>query len=79
MGILNVDGSFAEYLAVAIKNLHIVPENVSDEEAVFTEPLAAAFEILEQLHLRPDTEIVVLGDGNLVSCVPKSFIRLGGT
>lgn len=65
MGILNADGSFAEYLAVPLENLHVVPENVSDEEAVFTEPLAAAFEILEQLHLQPGIEVVVLGDGKL--------------
>lgn len=65
MGILNADGSFAEYLAVPVENLHLVPANVSDEEAVFTEPLAAAFEILEQLDLKPDTEVVVFGDGKL--------------
>lgn len=65
MGILNADGSFAEYLAVPAANLHLVPENVADEEAVFTEPLAAAFEILEQVHLRPADEVVVLGDGKL--------------
>jgi threonine dehydrogenase-like Zn-dependent dehydrogenase len=65
MGILNADGSFAEYLTVPIENLHIVPENVADEEAVFTEPLAAAFEILEQLPVQPDTKVVVLGDGKL--------------
>jgi threonine dehydrogenase-like Zn-dependent dehydrogenase len=65
MGILNADGSFAEYMTVPIENLHVVPENVTDEEAVFTEPLAAAFEILEQLHLQPDTEVVVFGDGKL--------------
>jgi len=65
MGILNADGSFAEYLAVPIENLHIVPENVADEEAVFTEPLAAAYEILEQLPVQPETEVVVLGDGKL--------------
>ncbi len=65
MGILNADGSFAEYLAVPIENLHLVPANVTDEEAVFTEPLAAAFEILDQLHLQPETEVVVFGDGKL--------------
>ena len=65
MGILNADGSFAEYIAVPIENLHVVPENVADEEAVFIEPLAAAFEILDQLHLQPDTEVVVFGDGKL--------------
>lgn len=65
MGIFNVDGSFAEYLTVPIENLHIVPANVADEEAVFTEPLAAAFEMLEQLPVQPETEVVVFGDGKL--------------
>jgi threonine dehydrogenase-like Zn-dependent dehydrogenase len=65
MGILNADGSFAEYLSVPVVNLHVVPENVPDEEAVFTEPLAAAFEILEQVHVQPTAEAVVLGDGKL--------------
>ncbi len=65
MGILKADGSFAEYLAIPAANLHIVPDNVADEEAVFTEPLAAAFEILEQVHLQPTDEVVVLGDGKL--------------
>jgi threonine dehydrogenase-like Zn-dependent dehydrogenase len=65
MGILRADGSFAEYLAVPVTNLHPVPESVTDEEAVFTEPLAAAFEILEQVHLQPTDEALVLGDGKL--------------
>jgi threonine dehydrogenase-like Zn-dependent dehydrogenase len=65
MGIVNADGSFAEYLAIPVRNLHLVPETLADEEAVFTEPLAAAFAILEQVHLRPDTVVVVLGDGKL--------------
>ena len=65
MGILNADGSFAEFLAVPTANLHLVPDAVSDEEAVFTEPLAAAFEILEQVHVQPATETVILGDGKL--------------
>ncbi len=65
MGILNADGSFAEYLRVPVANLHVVPEQLPDEEAVFTEPLAAAFEILEQVHLQPASEVVVLGDGKL--------------
>ena len=48
-----------------IQNLIEVPENVSDEEAVFVEPLAAALEILEQLHIKPDQKVLVLGDGKL--------------
>jgi len=65
MGILGADGSFAEYVAVPTRNLHLVPEGVADEEAVFTEPLAAAFEILEQIELMPRDEVLVLGDGKL--------------
>jgi threonine dehydrogenase-like Zn-dependent dehydrogenase len=65
MGILHADGAFAEYVAVPIANLHPVPDHVSDEAAVFTEPLAAAFEILEQVHLQPTHRVVVLGDGKL--------------
>jgi threonine dehydrogenase-like Zn-dependent dehydrogenase len=65
MGILDANGSFAEYLAVPLANLHVVPETVSDEEAVFTEPLAAAFEIVEQVHLQPAAEVVIFGDGKL--------------
>ena len=49
MGILGADGAFAEFVSVPVPNLHVVSESVSDEEAVFTEPLAAAFEILEQV------------------------------
>ena len=65
MGIFHADGSFAEYVSVPVANLHVVPDSVTDEAAVFTEPLAAACEILEQVHVRPDDDIVVLGDGKL--------------
>lgn len=65
MGILGADGTFAEYVSVPVANLHVVPDSVSNEEAVFTEPLAAAFEILEQVQVNPGDEILVLGDGKL--------------
>ena len=65
MGILHADGSFAEYMSVPVANLHPVPYSVADEAAVFTEPLAAAFEILEQVHVQPNADVVVLGDGKL--------------
>src|SRR5437588_10734821 len=65
LGIVNRDGAFAEYLTLPIENLHVVPESVSDEEAVFVEPLAANFEILEQVHLKPTESIVILGDGKM--------------
>jgi threonine dehydrogenase-like Zn-dependent dehydrogenase len=65
LGILNKDGSMAEYLTLPIANLHEVPAHVSDDEAVFTEPLAAAFEIVEQINIDPSHKILVLGDGKL--------------
>ncbi|APR78662.1 Threonine dehydrogenase [Minicystis rosea] len=65
MGILDADGAFAEKIEVPVENLHVVPDGVSDEAAVFAEPLAAAFEILEQIHVHPGMECVVLGDGKL--------------
>jgi threonine dehydrogenase-like Zn-dependent dehydrogenase len=65
MGILEADGAFAELVRVPGANLHPVPDGVPDELAVFTEPLAAAFEILQQVHIEPGRECVVLGDGKL--------------
>ena len=65
LGIVNRDGAFADYLTLPVENLHLVPDNVSDEEAVFTEPLAANFEMLEQVHVRPTDRAVVLGDGKM--------------
>ncbi len=49
LGIHDWNGAFAQYLILPIKNLHLVPETVCDEVAVFIEPLAAAYEILEQV------------------------------
>jgi threonine dehydrogenase-like Zn-dependent dehydrogenase len=65
LGIVKRDGAFAEYLTLPVANLHLVPDTVSDEEAVFVEPLAATFEILEQVHIRPTESVVVLGDGKM--------------
>jgi threonine dehydrogenase-like Zn-dependent dehydrogenase len=65
MGILDADGAFAEYVRVPIANLHSVPESLPDEAAVFAEPLAAAFEILEQVDVAAESDCLVLGDGKL--------------
>ncbi len=69
LGILNRNGTMAEYLTLPVRNLHLVPDDVSDEVAVFAEPLAAACRIPEQRlvcydHSRPDT-VAILGDGKL--------------
>lgn len=69
LGIVAHDGAFAEYLALPLENLHIVPDSVSDEKAVFVEPLAAACEILEQVDARQFREAAVLGDGKLAQLI----------
>ena len=65
IGIKGKNGALAEYLTLPVENLFDMPDPVNDEEAVFTEPLAAAFEILEQVHIKPTDRIAVLGDGKL--------------
>ncbi len=65
LGISGRDGAFAEYLTLPVANLYAVPEAIPDEVAVFTEPLAAACEILEQVHVHPTDRVIVLGDGKL--------------
>ncbi|MBO5385122.1 alcohol dehydrogenase catalytic domain-containing protein, partial [bacterium] len=65
LGIWKKDGCFAEYFTMPTEVLFEVPENVTDEQAVFVEPLAAACEITEQLHIKPFEKVIVLGDGKL--------------
>lgn len=65
LGILGKDGAFAEYVALPIRNLHRVPDTLSDRAACFIEPIAACFEILEQVNITPHERIAVLGDGKL--------------
>ncbi len=65
LGIRGRPGCFAERIAVPLANLHEVPASLSDEEAVFVEPLAAAIRIVEQLSPAPGTRALVLGDGRL--------------
>jgi threonine dehydrogenase-like Zn-dependent dehydrogenase len=69
LGIVAHDGALAEYLALPLENLHVVPDSVSDEQAVFVEPLAAACEILEQVRVRQFREAAVLGDGKLAQLI----------
>jgi threonine dehydrogenase-like Zn-dependent dehydrogenase len=77
MGIVGADGAFAEFVAIPVANLHEVPEGMADETAVFTEPLAAALEILEQVHVRPGTQATVLGDGKLGLLLVQVLDRAG--
>lgn len=65
LGIDRRDGAFADYLALPFENLHPLPDAVSDDQAVFVEPLAAACEIVQQIHIRPTDTAIVVGDGKL--------------
>ncbi len=65
LGIHNRDGAHAEYVSLPNVNLLEVPENVTDEQAVFVEPLAAAYGILEQVEILLETRVAIIGDGKL--------------
>ncbi|MGA2421624.1 MAG: alcohol dehydrogenase catalytic domain-containing protein [Candidatus Acidiferrum sp.] len=71
LGILGHDGAFAEYLALPLENLHLVPRSISDEQAVFVEPLAAACQILQQVPMKSFREVAVLGDGKLAQLIAR--------
>lgn len=65
LGMLDYNGAFADYLTLPVANLHAVPDEVSDDEAVFVEPLAATFQILEQIRVAASNRVLILGDGRL--------------
>lgn len=65
LGIVGRDGAHAEFLRLPARNLHVVPDEVPDQRAVFTEPLAAACGILERTAITEDTRVAVIGDGKL--------------
>ncbi len=65
LGIQDLNGAFAEHLTLPLRNLHQVPDSVVSDAAVFTEPLAAALEILEQVHVQPSDKVLVIGAGRL--------------
>lgn len=77
LGIVNRNGAFAEYLSLPIENLHIVPENVSTAAATFTEPLAAALEIQQQITLCQDDRVLVVGDGKLGQLIAQTLALTG--
>jgi threonine dehydrogenase-like Zn-dependent dehydrogenase len=76
LGILNHDGAFADLIAVPQRNLHEVPDTLSDDVAVFTEPVAAAFQIPSQVAIRRTDRIVILGDGRLGNLCAQVLARL---
>lgn len=71
LGILKRNGAFAEFVSLPEKNLHVLPDSISDEQAVFIEPLAAAFEIKEQVKLDSEWNVAVVGDGRLAQLIAR--------
>ena len=76
LGILNHDGAFADFIAVPQCNLHVVPDSLPTDVAVFTEPVAAAFQIPAQLTIGRQDRVVVLGDGRLGNLCAQVLARL---
>ncbi|KAJ1496459.1 chaperonin 10-like protein [Baffinella frigidus] len=77
LGIFGADGGFAEYLIVPIENIHLVPESLTDDQAMFAEPLAAACQITQQVHVRASQKCAVLGTGKLGVLISQVLAHAG--
>jgi threonine dehydrogenase-like Zn-dependent dehydrogenase len=77
LGIVNRDGTFAEFTQLPIGNLHRVPDSVPDEMAVFTEPLAAALEIQQQIQIKPTDRVLLVGAGRLGQLIAQTLALTG--
>ncbi|MEI6456963.1 MAG: alcohol dehydrogenase catalytic domain-containing protein [bacterium] len=77
LGIFERPGVFADYTTLPVENLHVIPDHLSTEKAVFTEPLAAALEIFEQVQIRPSQNVFIFGAGKLGILISQVF-RLNG-
>jgi threonine dehydrogenase-like Zn-dependent dehydrogenase len=77
LGIAGKDGCFADYLTLPMRLLHVIPDSLPDETAIFTEPLAAALRITEQAHISPDEPIALVGDGRLAYMIGQVIALTG--
>jgi threonine dehydrogenase-like Zn-dependent dehydrogenase len=77
LGIVARNGAFAEFLTLPSENLHVVPDSIPDETAVFAEPLAAALEIQEQVRIHAIDRVLVVGDGKLGQLVARTLALTG--
>ncbi|HBB32873.1 MAG TPA: alcohol dehydrogenase [Cyanobacteria bacterium UBA8803] len=77
LGIVNRNGAFAEYLSLPVENLHVVPDQVPTDVATFTEPIAAALEIQQQVAVHPQDRVLVVGDGKLGQLVAQTLALTG--
>jgi threonine dehydrogenase-like Zn-dependent dehydrogenase len=77
LGIVGRHGALAEQLSLPVRNLHAVPDGVTDDEAVFVEPLAAALEVQEQVPIGPEHRVLVIGDGKLGNLIAQTLALTG--
>jgi threonine dehydrogenase-like Zn-dependent dehydrogenase len=77
LGIVNRNGVFAEYTSLPLENLQRVPDSVPDEAAVFTEPLAAALEIQQQIKIKPTDRVLLIGAGRLGQLIAQTLVLTG--
>lgn len=77
VGIFQHPGAFADYLSLTVANLHVLPQSISDDQAIFVEPLAAALQVTEAVHISPRDRVVVVGAGKLGMLVAQ-LLRLTG-
>ena len=77
LGITNRAGVFAEYTSLPLANLYRVPDSVSDEAAMFTEPLAAALEIQEQIKFQKTDRVLLIGAGRLGQLIAQTLALTG--
>ncbi len=77
IGLEKKDGCFAEYMTIQTHLLHAVPWDLPTETAIFTEPLAAALEIASQVHLKPETNCAIIGDGRLAFLIAQVVALTG--
>lgn len=77
IGMEGKDGCFAEYMTIATDLLHVLPDTLPTERAIFCEPLAAALEVVEQSHLRPSQEVALVGDGRLAYMIGQVVVLQG--
>lgn len=77
LGIHGKDGAFADFITLPLANLHTIPGSMSNDQAVFVEPLAAAFDITERVEIGPETDVCILGDGKL-GLLAAQVVKLAG-
>ena len=77
LGIHGRDGAFADFLSLPARNLITLPDSINDDQAVFVEPLAAAFNVLEEITDIQESEVAVIGDGKLAQLIVVVLAQFG--